>query len=99
MKHRPKGTNIKMQHKMVKGLRKCLEKLDKVDEIVSIIPGKIIPIKTKQNLETIEICLVPKKKLINGILCYAYSRGCYQEVYIIGDPEFLWNHFRTIVGR
>ena len=72
-------SKIKQEHSMIKGLKKLLQKLAKMDEIKSIVPGRISPSKNVQALH-----LTFQYEIEGGIRCLAKGEGV-QEIFIICD--------------
>lgn len=75
MKYR--SSKIKQEHSIIKGLKKLLQKLAKMEEVRSIIPGKISKAKTVKELH-----LTIQYEIEGGIKCIAKGQGV-QEVFII----------------
>ena len=68
---------------MIEGLRKFLESIEDWEEIKSIIPAEIRPVKSVQ-----EFNLKVRRRTHTGVNCIAYSRSAIQEVFIVtGDVD------------
>ncbi|MDJ0625519.1 MAG: DUF2103 domain-containing protein [Candidatus Caenarcaniphilales bacterium] len=87
MKYRAKAGKIKYEHGMIQGLREFLESLQKVQEIKSMIPGEIKPVK-KVSSQLIIRRVTPTS---TGLKALAHSGGAVQEVFFVGEEEFLNN--------
>ena len=75
MKYR--DNKIKQEHGMIKGLKRLLQKLATMDQIKSIIPGKISPSKNVQELH-----LKVQYEIEGGLRCLAKGEGV-QEIFIV----------------
>jgi hypothetical protein len=84
MKYRARAGKIKYEHSMIQGLREFLESLQNKPEIQSMIPGEIKPVKTFSHLKIRR--LMPTK---TGIKALFHSGGAVQEVFFIGEENFL----------
>lgn len=76
---RYRSSKIKQEHSMIKGLKRLLQKLAKMDEIKSIVPGRISPSRNVQALH-----LTVQYKIQGGLRCLAHGEGV-QEVFIMCD--------------
>jgi hypothetical protein len=77
MKYR--NNKIKQEHSMIKGLKRLLNKLAKLDCVKSIVPGVIARGKT-----TKELHLTVQYEVEGGIKTIAKGNGI-QEVFILCD--------------
>jgi len=89
MKYR--SSKIKQEHSIIKGLKKLLQKLAKMEEVRSIIPGKISKGKTVKELH-----LTVQYEVEGGIKCLARGQGI-QEVFILcSDIEIVKEKIKTL---
>lgn len=72
------SSKIKMEHSVIKGLEKLLQKIEAWEEVRSIIPGRIKPAKNSTHLH-MTVQYITK----TGIKCLAFSDGAVQEVFIV----------------
>jgi hypothetical protein len=88
MKHRG-SSKLKKEHAMIEGLRPVLERLEPLEEIHSIIPGRIKPAKgAKQQLK-----LEVKYSTATGLKVLAKTGVAVQEVFFVTNkPEALRKH-------
>jgi hypothetical protein len=84
VKYRSKAGKIKYEHGMISGLREFLESLLSFDEIQSMIPGEIKPVKTSSPLTIRRLMPTP-----TGYKALVQSGGAVQEVFFIGKRESL----------
>lgn len=80
MKHRG-SSKIKYEHEMIKGLRKLLESIEDWEEITSIIPARIKPIKAVEP----RLRLTVQQRTPTGFKCLARSGSAVQEVFIVSS--------------
>ena len=78
MKLRAAQGKLKIEHSMVDGLRGVLEKLVGRDEIRSVIPGVIRPVRDARGAVKIRVT-VP---VTNGWKAIALAAGARQELFI-----------------
>ncbi len=78
MKLRAVQGKLKIEHSIIDGLRPVLERLLAPDEIRSIIPGVIRPVRDAKGKPSIRVT-VPTT---NGWKCIALSAGARQELFI-----------------
>jgi hypothetical protein len=77
MKHR--GTSkIKMEHNMIPGLRKVLEKIAEWEEVSTIIPGEI-----KKSRSFGAVSLQTQYETPTGLKILAKANGAVQEVFLV----------------
>lgn len=79
MKHR--RSKIKVEHGMIKGLKKLLTKLSARGDIRSIIPGRIKTSKTVKQLH-----LTVQYAVSGGIKCLARGDGIQEVFFILTEP-------------
>jgi len=80
MKYRKKGNSkIKYEHGMIDGLRELLERVEVLEEIVSIIPGVIKPVRGSGSGIRLEV----KYPTQTGLKLLAKSSTSVQEVFIV----------------
>jgi hypothetical protein len=84
MKYRARAGKIKYEHGMIKGLRECLESLQKLPEIQSMIPGEIKPVKKSSQLKVRNLMPTP-----TGLKALFHSGGAVQEVFFVGNEAAL----------
>jgi hypothetical protein len=83
MKHRGSG-KIKMQHRMIQGLRQLLESIESWPEIRTIIPAVIRRTRGAGG----ELRLKVQYATPTGLKCIASRSGTAQEVFIVtADPQ------------
>lgn len=81
MRHRGSG-KIKLEHHLIPGLRKLLERVEDWEEIISIVPGEI-----RRRSSFGKLTLAVQYTTSSGIKCLAKSGGQLQEVYFVThDP-------------
>jgi len=86
MRLRTKQDRLKIEHSIIDGLRPVLERLLDSDEIRSIVPGVIKPVRDARGAIRIRVT-VPTT---NGWKALALSAGARQELFIstpITQPE------------
>lgn len=76
-------SKIKVEHGMIKGLKKLLMKLSKQDYIQAIIPGRIKPSKSSKLYLTVQYTTD------NGVKCIAKSDGVQEVFFITDQPQTL----------
>ncbi|MFA6210832.1 MAG: DUF2103 domain-containing protein [Candidatus Obscuribacterales bacterium] len=80
MKYRKSGrSKIKYEHGMIDGLRDLLESIEHIEEIVSIIPGVIKPVRGSGSGIRLEV----KYPTQTGIKLLAKSSTSVQEVFMV----------------
>ncbi len=85
MKHRG-SSKIKSRNSIIQGLGELLEKIEEWEEIMSIFPAKIKPVKKKQS----QVKITVQQVTPTGLKCLARSDGAVQEVFIVSNsPEAL----------
>ena len=87
MKHRAKGSKIKYEHAMIKGLREFLEReLEPIEYISAIFPGEIK--KTRNTADSFKVKFQYQTK--TGAKLLVYGPGAVQEVFVVtNQPEKL----------
>jgi len=86
MRLRASHNKLKIEHSIIDGLRPVLERLLEHDEIRSIIPGVIRPVRDARGTVKVRIT-VPVQ---NGWKAIALAAGARQELFIstaLGQPE------------
>lgn len=85
MKYRARAGKIKYEHGMIQGLREFLESLQKIEDIKSMIPGEIKPVKkVSSQLMIRRVTPTP-----TGLKALMHSGGAVQEVFFVGDENTL----------
>jgi hypothetical protein len=94
MKYRRSGkSKIKYEHGMIDGLRDLLESIESIDEIVSIIPGVIKPVRGSGSGIRLEV----KYPTQTGIKLLAKSSTSVQEVFIVTNAaDILIEKLKTV---
>ena len=86
MRLRTKQNKLKIEHSIIDGLRAVLERLLADDEIRSIIPGVIKPVRDARGAVKIRVT-VPTQ---NGWKAIALAAGARQELFVstaLAQPE------------
>lgn len=78
MRLRAENNRLKIEHSIIDGLRRVLERLLRNEEIRVIVPGVIKPVRDARGAITIRIT-VPVQ---NGWKAIALSAGARQELFI-----------------
>jgi hypothetical protein len=78
MRLRAENNRLKIEHSIIDGLRRVLERLLRNEEIRVIVPGVIKPVRDARGAITIRIT-VPTQ---NGWKAIALSAGARQELFI-----------------
>lgn len=95
MRHRSGSSKIKYEHHMIQGLRPFLEQIEEWDEIKTIIPGRIEPVKFNKPFS-----INVQYNTITGIKCIVRSGTAVQEVFIVtANPEVLKKHFESFLQK
>lgn len=94
MKYRKSGkSKIKYEHGMIDGLRDLLESIESIEEIVSIIPGVIKPVRGSGSGIRLEV----KYPTQTGIKLLAKSSTSVQEVFIVTNAaDILIEKLKTV---
>lgn len=91
MKHRGSG-KIQLEHHLITGLRKLLEKIEDWEEIVSIVPGRI-----HHRSGSGKLTLTINSSTSSGIRCVAKSQAGVQEVFFVtSNPLDLERKLRAL---
>ena len=76
-----KNNKIKVDHSILKGLLKQLEKISRLDEVSMISPGEIKPGKTK--FPDTYIKVQNQNKI--SLRCLGFAENAIQELYIVAS--------------
>lgn len=85
MRHRARSSKIKYEHSMIPGLRELLESLEEWDEITSIIPARIKPIRSRGKHLRVEV----KYRTRSGLKALVKGATAVQEVFFVTNQPLL----------
>jgi hypothetical protein len=74
---------IKREHSIIKDVFELLQKVEKLEMITTIVPGRIKPIRGNYPTAILEL----KTKSSNGFKCIAKSSRSVQEVFIVTEES------------